>query len=166
MPIYFNDVLIPEDETNALSVNNANITEVYANGISVWAQQLFAAQWSGNSIATSWDTPGITTSGNLFQAHSSFGSGAWISTYTNGTFQAKTSSVQFGLYDFYIHGYGDNRIGISHAYLAVSSGLNFSINGGFSGASTSGDLSLQSSGGLMRMKELSNGSAGAWISLT
>jgi hypothetical protein len=166
MPIYFNDVLIPEDEENALSVNNANITEVYANGISVWAQQLFAAQWSGNSIAPSWDTPGITTSGNLFKSHSSFGSGAWISTYTNGTFQAKTSEAMFGSSSFDIRGYGDNRIGIRDEHLPVSSGLNFSINGGFSGASTSGYLSLQSSGGLMRMEELYFESAGAWISLT
>ena len=185
MPLVVNGVTIPTDVANALNVNGSNITAVYANGISVWEQQLFAAQWSGDSLAVSGSyVAGVSVSGNLFRHRYSSIYGAWITTNSNGTFTSTSSNASGNK----ILGFGDNRLQARNngcpCYCGYDGFIYFSIAGGFSGTSKShsGDCDggdefnnfiMQTSTGLIRAgygfrRSIVNSYSayGAWISLT
>lgn len=87
MPLVFNGVTIPENVANALTVNGADIHDVYFNGVQVWHQSLInITGWSGDSF---YNTYGVDTSGLLWRANSD---GAWISTSQLGVFIGNSNS--------------------------------------------------------------------------
>lgn len=174
MSLTVNGTLIPEDTANALTVNGTDITEVWANGVSVWKQQLFAAQWSGSSLSYN----GIVTSGSSFRWYSgpyNDNYGNWCYANIDGTFQ-NGSSLDVGTttMGFYTGGAGSslaNSIQMYQSYVAYPAGYGvlFNIGVGFTGShlrdvygNTDG---IDTSGGLLRWYR-SDDTPGPWISLT
>ena len=164
MSLTANGVLIPEDAANALTVNGVDITEVWANGVSVWQQQLFAAQWSGNSLTP--DSRGMQVSGSSFRVmNDSSTVGAWLSANINGTFQNGQSITFIGLHSGGNQSTAVNGIKTSwftQNYYSTDQ-IYFSIANGFTGSCT-GTLAIETSGGLMRC--VLGTAVGAWVSLT
>ena len=176
MSITVNGTLIPEDTANALTVNGSDITEVWANGVSVWQQQLFAAQWSGDSFTSLYaNYPGntgigINVSGNLFRSRADMDGysdgvfGEWLSANTNGTFsggysRAFSQNGNNGI-AFQMYCDGSNRLyagGYNYAlaeWMLAENFVEFSIANGFTGESlVQGygiNWALQTSGGMLR----------------
>lgn len=91
MPLYTNGTLIPENVANALIVNGVNITQVIANGVAVWTQNLFNGVWSGSSYTSPGQTWGIDVSGTAyriigynFSNYSNYFYGNWLYTNSSG----------------------------------------------------------------------------------
>lgn len=90
MPLIMNGVTIPTNGANVLIYNGTNITKVIFNNTEVWAQSLFNAKWSGNSLI---NAAGIEVSNNLFRMVFGLYKGAWITATTSGTFTGGPSVV-------------------------------------------------------------------------
>lgn len=166
MTLTVNGTLIPQDKANAITVNGANITNVWANGVQVWAQQLFAAQWSGSSNA---DAIGINTSGSLFRARHNSIYGAYLTAFSNGTFTNGASVAGYLI----IHGGGNsgtlpNQIRTTSGGMGLQGIVSFNIDVGFTGGGSLGGGSwyFQTSGGLLSILYSTAPIRGAWISLT
>ena len=179
MAMYFNGTLIPEDVANALTVNGNDVTAVWANGVQVWAQQLFAAQWSNDSIAVMTSPfsveKGFIVSGSLLKYQHIAGNlgTAWIQTYTDGTFSGSSRvDVSGSIYGIDAGGSGYSSLPNGMLYFVPSvtgPQILFTIATGWSGNSyTNTDYGLQTSGNLMRFLYTYLGTTyyGAWSSLT
>lgn len=161
MPFVFNGVTIPENVANAFSFNGTDITDVFFNGVQVWHQSLFTAQWSANSIATGqYVSIGIQVSGNLWRQYtSSSGVGAWITTNLDGTFSGNSTAY------FTITTSG-------HSITLGADWVTHDVNTKqFSGMTTGGpswdDEYFMTSGGLIAARYVEFIDAyGAWVSLT
>jgi len=109
MGLIMNGVEIPTDVANAFSFNGVNITKIIANGIDVWTQVLFSGTWSGSSKTYSSSMPSdyyliFETSGSSFRIRANEGYGeatsAWVSAYSDGTFESSTESLAMGGYNY------------------------------------------------------------------
>lgn len=155
MPLYANGTLIPENVANALTVNGVNITQVIANGVAVWTQNLYNPYWTGSLVYGSYDkTHEIEMSGQAYRANAGTYSvaGPWI--YAGSFGLANGSSIGTG---------GGNSFGVQTTnntwffYLssvATSGTISFSTTTGFSGSSLTTGLSKNyghnTSGGAIR----------------
>lgn len=158
MPITFNGVTIPENVANALSYNGVNITQVIYDGVTVWQQSLFSAQWSGNSLVSN-NYAGILASGNLCAWKEGVtGQGAWIAVSSSGTWSENSTNV--GGNGMIIVGGNSWRVNS-----AIGSIATFTLSTRtWSGSSINSHLGYQTSGGLIQA--MWNYSVGPWISLT
>lgn len=159
MSVSVNGTLIPQDKANALTVNGANITNVWANGVEVWKQQLFAAQWSGDSYR-------LHTSGSQFRYYASNKAySAWGTVSLAGVIQAGDYRNP-STWGFVV---SSNTIA---AWLVTAGAgvVSFSIANGFTGISATPESTypgvnrLETSGGLIRNRW--SDTSGPWISLT
>lgn len=178
MSLTVNGTLIPENKAKALTVNGANITDVWANGVSVWKQNLFSAQWSGSSGT-------FNTSGNLARLYSDATyNGIWATAYTNGTFSNTTSQTrathiymeqfQFGAASGYTNGIRVKQIAHTPS---VGAAIRFNIGGAWGGSDSTVNIcfkgcnvvTLQRSGASIRLHKQFGTLAptiGNWITLT
>jgi hypothetical protein len=178
MPLVVNGTTIPTNVANALMVNGVNITQVIANGVNVWTQQLsLSVGWSGSSIVIDSSNVrhiGLQTSGFSYRvawyADDWFDmSGAWQSVSPAGIFSGNSTS---GNPNYVIQVSGNNiRVNVGNA--VSSTWVTLATNGTFSGYSTSGYFcycgtyctpTLETSGGYVRFKE--NSSPGAWVRMS
>lgn len=196
MALTIDGVLIPEDHANALTVNGSDVTAVWADGVQVWAQQLFAAQWSGDSYleynynSYVYDWSGINVSGGMFRAAAVKRaiymaleySSTWIITNIDGTFSASDSKILTDVSGnkaaFRIVGVGTNQLYVgSYNYFygrweLATMPVTFDISSGFTGMSQSPSgasyLNLETSGGLVRLNDTGDTKLypSPWISLT
>jgi hypothetical protein len=126
----------------------------------------FNAQWSGNSIYYSnW---GVYTSGSLFKVYANGANGAWKAAYTNGTFQSGDSVATNAGDMSIIGGNGGSylRAGWSWAGVSYVSGYScsFTVGSGFSGTAENSRKGINSSGGLMRTRNINR--YGGYIGLS
>lgn len=179
MPFNIIGTLLSVDTGN-IKFNNLDVSEFYHNGISVWIKQTtFSAQWTGNSYsAASCSKAGIETSGSLCRARQgnnvscSDVTGAWVSAYTDGTFDnASSTTANFCMYFGSTGGVAPNQFKTGNAYTAsVSTGtITFDLVNGFTGTAI-GDTQydnfiIESSGGMIRFRWSPNLPLGNWITL-
>lgn len=81
-----------------LVVKGVSVTQVIANGITVWLQSLINITngWTNDSLASVAYTLGLQVSGTSFRAYDGFyGSGAWISTSALGAFSGNSIPAGF-----------------------------------------------------------------------
>lgn len=93
MPLVFNGVTIPENVANALTMNGADIHDVYFNGVNVWHQSLckVCSGWSGNSLADG--KYGLDSSGTNWRMRIGTTYGAYITTSNLGIFTGNSSAA-------------------------------------------------------------------------
>lgn len=65
MPLVMNGTTIPENVASVFSFNGVNITQVFHNGVQVWAQRLVIGVWSGSSAINY--KSGLVTSGSNYR---------------------------------------------------------------------------------------------------
>lgn len=173
MPIYANGVLIPENSANALYSDGINITDVWADGVQVWNQSLFASQWSGTSSTGGSYPQKLETSGASARWYGgSTAIGAWVAVNSSGTWPAAASVTAYQ--GFYFGGYGGspsngfrfwstNGDNNTNVYFTIGSGWSGGPSWGNNGFGTP-TMYIETSGGLIRLRNASVGT-GAWISL-
>ena len=175
MAINFNGTTLATN-IDAVVFNGTAVTKVMFNGTEVWAKMVNLA-WSGNSLISG--TRGIEVIGNLFRALSSGAQGAWITAQSDGTFTGDSSAE--GAYRGMSLSVSGNLVRAKMKDEAAGAWVTYTIaNKAFTGASQSGwnysDYKgnytnhyylLQTSGGLIRFRQILNqtAAAGAYISL-
>ena len=177
MALVIDNVIIPTDVANALTLNGVDITSLTLDDILVWVQQLFSATWSGDSISYdggNWHS--LDTSGSLFRHNSGQLTpiGDWVSVNSLGVFESKTSRIGSDSVYSDITG-SSNNLNASSYLFAVNPSVGtvtFTVGSGFSGSSygdSGGDKLpyLETSGGSIRYTyQTGVYSAGSWITLT
>lgn len=155
-------------------VNGVDISNYFAAAGTV---SYFNALWSGNStIVHNGYLYGLETSGSLFRFNGGDSPQAWLSAYTDGTFQSG-GSLKYGSIGYAAGGYsfssGSNTIAYGITSYGTTGQIYFNINSGFSGSShiqymngQQGEAGLETSGGYIRHKLNNNLGEGAWVSLT
>ena len=175
MALIMNGTTIPTNVANVLKYNGTNITTLIFNGTTVWAQSLFNAKWSGNSII---NAAGIEVSNNLFRLVYEAYKGAWITATTSGTFTGGPSlvnnqleiSVSSNLMRVLAK---DPVTGKAGAYgnwvtftLATAtftgSSLSYQSATDYYGATNSWSISVETSGGLLRYGHGFSKTIGYW----
>ena len=166
MPLVVNGTTIPTNVANSLMVNGVNITQVIANGVAVWTQQLgLSIGWSGNSIMNTWDASndmGIETSGLNYRYYYFSGGrnyhGSWQSVSPSGIFSGDSLYTDAsGSYGLSVSANNIRTVGYYSSYAPTWTTL--AANGTFSGSSTAHlywsynqyeEFILQTSGGYVR----------------
>jgi len=167
MPLIFNGVTIPNNESDKIIFNGNSINTVIFNGIEVWKYIEFFRTWSGSSI---YNGNGLDASGSQFRSTNGTDNGAYISVDSSGVFENKSSLVlnSLGSNDgFHAGGSGgSSQNGIKFQSLdhIIESEVLFVIGVGFTGSSLESGVGLETLDGKLRY--INANGVGSWVTLT